>query len=314
MLVNKKQHRAYIGLILATLIVGLSFIFVKIGLRHAGAMDLLAHRFTAAVISTVLLWAFGVIKLPKVSFKKAKSLLLLSLFYPLLFFALQTFGLQHSTASEAGIVFALTPIITLIAASFFLKERTTLLQKIGIVLSIAGILYIIYFRGGAHGSSNLKGVILLLLSVLALVVYYVLGKKTTAKFSAIEITVWMTMLAFIVFNTFSIATHIQNHTLNHFFSPLVNMEFLWAILYLGVLSSLLTAFFTNFALANIPASQIAVFNNLSPLISIAGGILILGETLYAYHIIGGILVILGVAMTVFFKSKSLKKSNILIKL
>ncbi|MDD4149558.1 MAG: DMT family transporter [Bacteroidales bacterium] len=300
----KKQRQAYIGLILVTIIIGLSFIFVKIGLRYSGAMDLLAHRFTAAAISLIPLGLFGFIKLPRFSFKKAKSLLLLSLFYPLLFFALQTFGLLHSSASEAGIVFSTTPIITLIAASFFLKEKTTLLQKIGIVMSIAGILYIIYYTGGVSGSTTLMGVSLLLLSVFALVVYYVLGKVTSANFSAMEITVWMTILAFIVFNGFSIIIHIQNHTLNQFFKPLLNMEFVWAVLYLGVLSSMLTAFLTNYALTQIPASQIAVFNNISPLVSIAGGILILNETLFIYHIIGGLLVLAGVVMTVFFKYKN----------
>lgn len=306
---SQNQHRAYIGLILITLIVGLSFIFVKIALRYSGAMDLLAHRFTAAAISIALLWVFGFIKLPRFSFRKARWLLLLSLFYPLLFFALQTFGLQHSTASEAGIVFATTPIITLIAASFFLKEKTTLIQKIGIVLSIAGILYIIYFTGEMPGSTTLKGLLLLMLSVLVLVVYYVLGKVISANFSAMEITVWMTLLAFVVFNGFSITSHVQSHTLSQFFDPLVHTEFLWAVLYLGVLSSMLTAFLTNFALAQVPASQIAVFNNLSPLVSIAGGILILGEKLFAYHIIGGLMVLAGVAMTVFFKYQNRSKKQ-----
>jgi drug/metabolite transporter (DMT)-like permease len=304
------QNQAYIGLILVTIIIGLSFIFVKIGLRYAGAMDLLAHRFTAAAVSIVLLWAFGFIRLPAFNFAKAKSLLLLSLFYPLLFFALQTFGLEHSTASEAGIIFATTPIITLIAASFFLKEKTTFWQKIGIVLSIAGILYIIYFTGDISGSTTLKGLILLLLSVLAVVAYYILGKLVGARFTAMEITVWMTLLAFVVFNGFSIVGHIQNHSLAGFFDPLLHPEFLWAVLYLGVLSSMLTAFFTNFALAQIPASQIAVFNNLSPLISIAGGILILGETLFTYHIIGGLMVLLGVVMTVFLKYRKKSKNEI----
>lgn len=298
---NKKQRLAYIGLVTVTLIIGLSFIFVKIGLRHSNAIDLLAHRFTAAAISIMFLWVFGFIKLPRVNLQKTKSLLLLSLFYPLLFFALQTFGLQHSSVSEAGIIFASMPIITLIAASFFLKEKTSLLQKTGILLSIAGILYIIYSTGGVSGNTTLKGVILLLLSVFSLVAYYVLGKVTTAKFSAIEITIWMTMVAFVLFNSFSVATHAYNHTLSKFFNPLFNMEFLWAILYLGVLSTMVTVFLTNFALANIPASQIAVFNNLSPLVTIAGGILILGESLFIYHIIGGVLVLAGVVMTVFFK-------------
>ena len=300
---DKKQRLAYIGLFMVTLIVGLSFIFVKIGLRYSGAMDLLAHRFTAAAISIVLLRIFGFIKLPRFNLKKAKSLLLLSLFYPLLFFALQTFGLQHSSASEAGIIFATTPIITLIVAGIFLKEKTILLQKIGIILSIAGIVYIIYSTGNISGSTTLKGLLLLMLSVFALVGYYVLGKVISAKFSAIEITIWMTLLAFVVFNVFSVAGHIQNHTLPQFFNPLMHMEFLWSVLYLGVLSSLVTAFLTNYALTQVPASQIAVINNLSPLVSITGGVMILGETLFAYHIIGGLLVLAGVAMTVFLKKK-----------
>lgn len=300
---SDKTPKAYAGLVLMTSIVGFSFIFLKIGLRYAGAMDLMAHRFTAATISLVVLWIFGFIKIPPFSRKKIKPLLILSLFYPLLFFTLQTFGMEHSTASEAGIIFATVPVITLLAARIFLKEKTTILQKTGITLSIAGILFIIYNTGNLSGSTTLEGVLLLLLSVFSVIAYYVLGKKISVNFSAMEITVWMTILAFLVFNGWSMASRIQSNTLGLFFAPLAQKEFLWSVLYLGVLSSMLTSFLTNFALTQIPASQIAVFNNLSPVIAIAGGILILGETLFAYHIIGGLLVLAGVAMTVFFKHK-----------
>jgi drug/metabolite transporter (DMT)-like permease len=276
---------------------------VKIGLKYATPMDLLAHRFSAASICLAFLWFFGLVKLPPFKFKKAKYLFLLSLPYPLLFFTLQTFGLQHSSVSEAGIIFATTPIITVIAASIFLKEKTSLLQKIGIILTIVGILYIIFLAGDISGSNNLKGLLLLMLSVFTIVLYYILGKLVSPRFSVIEITVWMIILAFLVFNGFSLITHIQSNSLNQFFEPLLEFEFLWAILYLGILSSLLSAILTNFALSKISASKIAVFNNLSPLISIAGGVFILGEKLYNYHIIGGLLVLIGIAMTIFFKNR-----------
>lgn len=297
-----KTQKAYLGLILMTFIVGFSFIFLKIGLRYTGAMDLMAHRFTAAILSLIILWLFGLIKIPRFSLKKVKPLLLLSIFYPLLFFTLQTFGMKYSTASEGGIIFATVPVITLLAARIFLKEKTTILQKTGIILSIAGILYIIFNTGILPGAkTSITGILLLLFSVFSVVTYYVLGKIISVHFSAMEITVWMTTLAFLVFNGFSVANHIHFHTLNQYFNPLAHTEFIWVVLYLGVLSSMLTAFLTNFALTQIPASQIAVFNNLSPVIAIVSGILILGETLYAYHIIGGLLVLAGVAMTVFFK-------------
>lgn len=300
---DKKEQLAYFGLLIMTLIIGLSFIFIKIGLRYSSPVDLLAHRFTAAALSLFVLWMLGYVKMPRLNIKKTKSLLLLSLFYPMLFFALQTFGMQYSSASEAGIIFATTPIITLIAAGFFLKEKTTWLQKMGVVLSIAGIVYISYFKGNASNNTSPLGLLLLLLSVFSITVYYILGKFISAHFSTIEITVWMTLLAFLVFNGFSLVVHFQNNTVSEFFKPLNNVEFIWTVLYLGVLSSMFTSLLTNFALTKIPASQIAVINNLSPIIAIAGGVLILGETLFAFHIIGGLLVLSGVAMTIFYKKK-----------
>lgn len=299
---KSKQSIAYLGLIMSTLIVGLSFIFVKIGLKYANPMDLLAHRFSAAVLAIVVLWAVGLIKIPRPTLQKAKYLLLLSLFYPLLLFGLQTFGLQYSTASEGGIIFASLPIITLIAAAIFLKEKTTILQKIGILLTIGGVLFIVLKSGNNSGDTgSLKGIVLLLGSVLSMVVYLILGKKIGTRFTPMEITVWMSVLAFIVFNSYAVTGHIANGTLGAFYCPLKTREFIYAMLYLGVLSTMLTAFFTNFALSRIPASQIAVFNNLSPLITILGGVIILGEQLFYFQIIGGLLVMAGVAMTVFLK-------------
>ena len=292
-------------------IIGLSFIFVKIGLKHAGAMDLLAHRFTAGAISVGVLWVFGFLKFSALNWAKAKSLLLLSLFYPLLFFAFQTFGMEYSTASEAGIIFATVPIITLIVASVFLKEKTTILQKLGILLSIGGISYIMFNTGNLPKSASIKGVLLLFLSLFSVVTYYVLGKKISIKFSILEITVWMTILAFIAFNGFSIANHLQNNSINEFFEPLMQKEFLWTVLYLGILSSVVTSFLTNFALSKISVSQIAVFNNLSPIVAIIGGVLILDEKLHSYQIIGGVMVIAGVVMTQFFNNNKNRKQKMI---
>ena len=304
--VFSEQKRAYVGLILMTTIIGLSFILVKIGLRHAGAIDLLAHRFTAGAISIGILELFGFLKFTPLTWTKAKWLLLLSFFFPLLFFAFQTFGMENSTASQAGIIFATVPIITLVVAGIFLKEKTTIIQKVGIILTIVGIAYIMYQSGGISKNTSINGVILLFLSVFSVVTYYVLGKKISLEFSTLEITVWMTLLAFIVFNIWSVVNHLQNNTIKEFFSPLAEMEFLWSVLYLGILSSVVTSFLTNYALSKIPVSQIAVFNNLSPIITIIGGILFLDEILYGYQISGGFLVILGIVMTQIFKQNKAK--------
>lgn len=294
---------AYFGLIIVTLIIGLSFIFIKIGLKYASAMDLLAHRFTAGSIAIAILWACGFLKFSSLSWDKAKSLLLLSLLYPLSFFSFQTFGMEYSTVTQAGIIFATIPIITLIIATIFLKEKTTIFQKLGITLSVAGVVYIVINTSNYSQQASLKGTLLLIICILSMVGYYTLGRKINVKFSSLEITVWMTLLAFLTFNLWSISYHLYNNSINQFLEPLMHKEFLFTIFYLGVLSSVLTSFLTNFALSKIAASQIAVFNNLSPIITIIGGILILNEKLYNHQIIGGIFVVVGVFITQIFNSK-----------
>ncbi len=299
---SKKQVLAYLGMVAITLIVGLSFLFLKIGLRYTNAIDLLAYRFGFAFLSIVILSVFKFIKFPKFSFKTHKILLLLSLFYPFLFFLLQALGMQYSSASEAGVIFAIAPIITLIAAQIFLKEKNTILQKIGIILSVFGVIYIVYHKKNFFaGDANIKGIILLLLAIFSMVAYYIIGKKFGAKFSAIEITVWIISVAFFTFCTISIGNHLINNTLSELVQPLVQPDFIWSVLYLGVLSSVLTAFLMNYALPIIPASHISVFGNFSPIIAIISGVLFLHETLHTYLIIGGALVLVGIIMTLLFK-------------
>lgn len=292
---NRKKILAYLGLTLMTVIIGFSFIFVKIALRHASPVNLLAHRFTAA---TVWLFFFYVIfkrKKPEIERKHVRSLLALSLFYPILLFTMQTVGLQFTTASEAGILSAMAPIFTVIFASLFLKEKNSLWQKMSVVLSVVGVLYILHKNGvGQMSPVTLKGDFFILLSVLSMVVYFVLGRKINQKMDAMDITFFMTVVACVAFNLVSVVSHSVSCTLTEYFSAFRNIEFLWSVLYLGILSSFLTSFLTNNALRVIPATQVSIFNNFSPVIAVFGGVAFLSETLHPYHIAGGVMVLAGI--------------------
>src|SRR5690554_7692034 len=226
------------------------------------------------------------------------------LFYPILLFSLQTIGLQFTTASEAGIISATAPIFTLILAFLFLKEKNTVWQLLSVLLSVGGVVYIMYMNGvGTISSETLKGDLFILLSVLSMSIYFVLARKATRHFNAMDITFFMTFVACVVFNVIAVARHAGSGTLPQFFVPFQHSEFLWSILYLGVLSSFLTSFLTNTALTVIPASRVSIFNNLSPVITVFAGILILGETLHGYHIIGGMMVLIGILGVNVLKKK-----------
>ena len=293
---------ANLGLAIVTLIVGLSFIFVKIGLREADAYDLLAHRFTIAFILILLLASFRKIKFPKIRSKDWVSILVVSLFYPILFFGFQTIGMETSTASQAGIIFALSPTFTIIAGALFLKEKTTLMQKIGVALSFLGLTYIFLYKGGIQ-TESWEGNLFLVLSVLCTVGYYMIGKRLMQRYDSSSLTAIMISIAFIVFNSIGITRHVTTGDLNTFFEPLLEPSFLLSALYLGTLSSVVTSFLTNYALTFVPTSSVSIYNNLNPIIAIVGGVIFLSEHLYMHQLIGGLGVISGVVMVLFFKNK-----------
>ncbi len=298
---KNRETKSYIGMALSMLIIGLSFVFVKMALKYASPSDVLAHRFTAAAVCMAAVCAVGRTGIPHISKHQTGQLLLLSVFYPFLFFALQTAGLQYTTASEAGILSAVMPVLTLIAAALLLKEKSTWGQVAGIVVSIGGILYIFYKNGVAVQTESLKGNLFIIACVLANVAYYILGRRINKGFKAADITFFMMLAACVVFNAMALFQHSANGDMGAFLKPLIHGEFVFSVLYLGVLSSLVTSLFSNYALSAIPASQVAAFTNLSPIVTIVGGALILDEQLQTYQIVGGLLVIAGVLATMLFK-------------
>jgi drug/metabolite transporter (DMT)-like permease len=267
----ENNNTAYLASIISAFITGLSFLFSKTALNLSQPLDLLAHRFTAAFLVGL---AFVLFKKVDLYFDKERliKLLPLAILYPLLFFGFQTFGLQYASSSEGGIISAISPIFTLILASYFLKEKTTLLQKLSIFLSVVGVIYITLKKGNSFDFTNLKGIILLLLSAISFSGYSVLARKLSTDFSTVEMSFIMTIFSFIVFNMISLGNHILNGTISSFFAPLKEFNFIISVLYLGVLSSLGTSLLRNYILSKIKASKMSVFANLTTVVSIIAGV------------------------------------------
>lgn len=305
---SKTSKFVYSAALLYTFITGFSFLFGKIALSVSNPLDLLAYRFSASFIVVIILLTFKLVKV-NYNLKRILKILPLAFFYPLMFFAFQTFGLEASSSSEAGILNATIPVFTLILATLFLKEQTTRLQKISIFISVLGVIYITLMKGYSFEISNLKGIILLLISALSFAGYSVLARKLTRDFSSFELSIVMMIISFIFFNFMAIISNLINGTMNTFLLPLGEPSFIISVLYLGVLSTLLTSVLTNFVLSKIEASKMSVFANLSTVISIIAGVIFLREEIFYYHILGSLLIISGVIGANFLKKDHKAKGN-----
>lgn len=292
----KHKHIAYIGAVLYALIIGFSFLFVKVALTVSNPIDTLAHRFTASFFTILILVFLGKIDL-RFTLKDMIQVLPLAILYPAMFFGFQISGLVYTTSSEAGIILATTPVFTMFLASYFLKEKINCLQSISLGLSVAGVIYIFLMKGTSFEISQLVGSSLLLLSSLSFAGYSVLARSLTQKFKPLELAFMMLTIAFFTFNLLSLIGHGMNGTINQYFQPLSDPIFLISILYLGVLSSLGTSWLSNYILSKMEASKMSVFGNLATLVSMIAGVIFLQEQLEYYHIIGAIMIIAGILGT-----------------
>lgn len=305
---NRGLYLAYLSAVINALIVGLSFLFTKTAINLSNPLDTLAFRFTIAFLTVSLLIIFKIVKVD-FKIKSYYKLIPLTLFYPTFFFTFQAFGLMSVPSSEAGILFATIPILTAIFASIFLKEKTSTYQKLSIFISVFGVIYIFTMKGSTVSLSNWVGISLLIFSCISLSGYTVLARSLIKTFKPLELTFFMLGIGFLFFNTIALYQHISNQSIQSMFIPWTNISFVVSILFLGVLASFVTSLLSNFILSKIPASQMSVFSNMSTVVSIIAGGVILNEKIYAFHIVGSAFIIIGVIGTNLFKDKHILKST-----
>lgn len=296
---KKLKVGPYLAAVLYALIVGFSFLFSKIALGYCGdVLYFLSNRFLLAL---VFLLIYILVTGKKVRLKPGDffRLVPLALASPMIFTAMQAYGLSYTSSSEAGIILATMPVFTLILASQFLGEKTNIYQKLGVLLSIGGVVFIM-LKKESSGSSSLRGIVYLLISSFSFGLYSVLARKQARDYNNLEISLVMMLVSAVFFNGLALAKGLVNRDLISIFSPYRSREFIVAILYLGVLSTLLTSVLTNYVLSELEASKMIVFTNLGTVISILAGYLVLNEDVYYYHIVGSALIILGIFATNYF--------------
>ena len=291
-------HLAGIG---ASIIFGFSFLFTKIGLQSVNneTFDLIANRFTVGALLLLVMKFTGIIKL-NYKEKKVKMLFLLSLFQPVLYFIFETYGIKLTSSSEAGTMISLIPVMVTVLAAIFLNEKVPLKQAVFILISFSGVLLINLPK--FEGKGSILGMCILLATVLSAAIYSILSRKLSIIFTPIECTFAMMWQGAIVFNVISIVKHLYNNSLNTYFLPWSNGTFLSSVLYLGGLSSVLAFFLLNYIYSKLRASAASSFSNITTIISIFAGVLILKESFEIYQIIGIIIILMGVWGTNYSKA------------
>ena len=119
--------KAIIAAIIGHSMWGLSFMASRVALNTAPVILLLSHRFLLAflIMSILLFTPLGEFRLRG---KPVLPLILLGFLEPVIYFFGEQYGLLHSSTVFSGVMIALIPIVSTLAAVPILHEKPSLKQ------------------------------------------------------------------------------------------------------------------------------------------------------------------------------------------
>jgi drug/metabolite transporter (DMT)-like permease len=244
---------------------------------------LLTFRF---VLGAGLLW-LGLIASGRATLldtRDRRVALALGLLYAL-FTGLYFWGLLFIPAGLTGLVFYTYPVYVYVLAVWLLDERLSRFKLGALVLALGGVGLIV---GGDPDAVDLVGVGLVLLAALGLA-GYVVGSRAalaSADSDAFAGTALVgTAGAFVLFGLGS----------GRFALPSGSSQWL-VVLGIAVVGTAVPMFLYISALDRIQASHASVLGTAEPLVTVALGILVLGESPSPLLFVGGALVLTGVVL------------------
>ncbi len=289
----------YLAGIMVSMLFGFSFMFTKDALEVLAPVELLGFRFVLAAAVLTLLRLMGVIK---VDLRRANPLplLVVAFFQPVLYFLFETTGIKLTTASEAGLMMGLIPVaVVLLEIPFF--RTVPSLRRLGcILLSVTGVAFIVLMQGGPRFGGNRLGTLFLLGAVISAALYNIMSKKSSVSYTPVEITYIMMWTGALLFGGLALWGRLGRGGPAALLRQLAEPGVLPAVVYLGVLSSVVAFFLVNFMLSRLAASHTATFANLTTVVAVLAGVLIRGEAFVWFQGAGAAMIILGVWGTTYF--------------
>lgn len=286
-----REQEAYALLLLISLIWAGNFLAAKIALAVVGPLTLTALR--ALLASAFLLWYVRLTyhTWPVGGFRDLRAFVILALTGLVGNTTLWYFGLQLTLAVNAAIVGATGPIFVALLSARWLGERLTRLNLAGIVLSSLGVVLTVT-QGSLRAVLDLElypGDFVVIAGQATWAVYSVYARLVARQFPPTVITTGSYVVSAL------------------FLVPLALLERPWrtlpasgpgtvlAILYAAGLVTLSHIWF-YWGIRVVPAPVAALTANLLPFEVLALSWLLLGEPVGWHHVVGALVVILGVAL------------------
>ncbi|HEX8950674.1 MAG TPA: DMT family transporter [Polyangia bacterium] len=284
------QQRIPASVHLALVAVQLMFaslsIAAKVALRELSPFALICARATAATL--VLVAARALVRpRERVAARDLPELALYALFgitaNMLLFIA----GLARTTATNAVVIGATIPVFTVGVAVALRKEAATPAKVLGLGVACVGAMVIVGAGRFEAGGGRLLGNLLIVANSLSFSIYLVISRRLLAKYSPMTVVAWTFVFGALGILPFGAPSLAQA-------APHLSARAWLCVAYIVVFPTVGTYFLNLFALQKVPASLVAIYIYVQPVVGALMAAAALGERPSASTFVGGALIAAGI--------------------
>ena len=283
---------------------GMGFFFGRLALNEMNVEHMVLYRFLFAAVGLLPMAWISRVRLSRLA---ATQLFLCTFLGIPVQFLIQFHGLARTTVSHAALMVGAMPVLLAAGAALFTAERLDRAGWMAIAASTVGAALVVLGGRegtGQNGQPSLYGDLLVLSSLVTALGWILLNKSLVRRYPPRAIASYSILLGTLMLVLWIVVRpllfgHPADLPPIHGISPKAWM----ALAASGLFCTATTTTLWNWGLSHVPASRAGVFLNLEPVIGSLLGVSLLGESLGAFALVGGLL-ILGAAIAMSLREGS----------
>jgi len=296
----KKETKGYLFVILGASFLGTIGILARLIYVHEP--DPLTVVTFRALIAFLLLFLTAIFVNPDWLRIKKKDFLFFAIYGLLsvsLCFILFFYAIKYTTVATATILLYTYPALVVLLSRFFLGEEFTRAKILALLLTFLGCVLVIQVYNPTLFKLNLKGVIYGLGAGLGAGLYSIFGKKGVARYSSFTVVTY-------AFGFGSFFLLLIRGTRNLLSVSYPALTWLW-IFALAFFSTLVGYSFYTRGLRYLEAGRAGIMATWEIVVASVLALIIFGESLSAFQIVGAFLIFVGIIIVKIHPSKKISK-------
>ncbi len=271
----------------ATVIWSVNVVVVKLALHQSGPLTYSALRY---MVGGLALWGLARWRgqpLPRLRGRDRWLIVALAVSGVLINQSSFTGSLALTNADNVAMISAATPLLVAIWVAWRQRQRFGVKVWLGLAVGLAGLLLVV--GAGAGAWSGWLGIAVALGNPLSWAAYLLLLPRLLTRYRPLALAALINLLGAAMLLPFGVAEAVVQH-------PVVTLPWLGLLAYSAVGAVALTTWLYLPGVRRLGPARTAVYGYLQPFLALLAALVLIGEPILPWQLLGGVIMIIGVVL------------------